>query len=97
MLDFDIDSIREHKIVLMDCQIDLILKSLTMYSYVYKYVCPVKKAETREEDLRISLVRDTIEQIYNVYSVSKQQQGLQTNKGFEDFEENFLKNVSKSS
>ena len=69
MLDFDIDSIRKHQIPLMDCQIDLILKSLTMYSYVYKYVCPYKQSQSREEDLRIALVRDTIEQITSIIDV----------------------------
>lgn len=96
MLDFDVEFIRKHDIPLMDCQVDLILKSLTMYSYVYKYVCPCQKSQTREEDLRIALVRDTIEQIYNVYTISKKEQN-QVEKDFKDFEEEFLKNISKSS
>lgn len=91
MVDFDIDSIREHKISLMDCQIDLILKSLTMYLYVYKYVCPTQKSQSREEDLRVSLVRDTIEQISSIYTVSKKEQKIHTSKEIEEFEKVFEK------
>lgn len=86
MLDFDIEFIRKHEICLMDCQIDLILKSLTMYSYVYKYVCPYQQSQSREEDLRISLVRDTIEQIYSTYINSKKDNEIEFPKDFEELE-----------
>ena len=75
-LDFNIDVIREHKITLLDCQVDLILKSLELYSYTYRYVAPQRKSEKKEDDLRISLVRDTYEQILNEYSTSKKEQEL---------------------
>lgn len=73
-LDFNIDIIREHQITLLDCQVDLILKSLELYSYTYRYVAPQRKSEKKEDDLRISLVRDTYEQILNEYSTSKKEQ-----------------------
>lgn len=74
MLSFDTNFVREHKISLLDCQIDIILSSLELYSYTYKFVAPRKISETREEDLRISLVRDTYEQILSSYTSSKEMQ-----------------------
>lgn len=72
MLDFDIDSIRKNKIELLDCQVDLILKSLEMYRYMYGFIYPrSNKSLTNEENLRISLVTDTYEQILNEYTNSK--------------------------
>ena len=35
-LDFDIDIIRKNNIELLDCQVDLILRSLEFYSYTYQ-------------------------------------------------------------
>ena len=75
-LDFDINFIREHKISLLDCQVDLILKSLELYGYTFKYVCPKKKYEDREDELRISLVRDTYHQILAQYCESKKEQEI---------------------
>ena len=37
-LDFDIDKIRKNKIELLDCQIDLILRSLEFYAYTYQFI-----------------------------------------------------------
>ena len=63
-LDFDVDSIKKNNIELMDCQVDLILRSLEFYSYTYNYIYPRRgKSETLEENLRKSLVRDTYHQI----------------------------------
>jgi hypothetical protein len=73
-IDFNIDVIREHQITLLDCQVDLILKSLELYSYTYRYVAPQRKSEQKEDELRISLVRDTYEQILNEYSISRKEQ-----------------------
>ena len=68
-IDFDIDSIRKNKIELLDCQVDLILKSLEFYNYTYKFIYPrTKKSKTLEENLRISLVNDTYEQILSQYN-----------------------------
>lgn len=63
-LDFDIDSIEKTNIELLNCQIDLILRNLEFYCYTYQYIYPRRgKTETIEENLRISLVRDTYHQI----------------------------------
>ena len=67
-LDFDIDSIRKNNIELLDCQIDLILRSLEFYCYTYQFIYPRRgKSESKEENLRIGLVRDTYEQILNEF------------------------------
>ena len=73
-LDFNIDSIRKNNIELLDCQIDLILISLEFYCYTYQFIYPRRgKSESKEENLRIGLVRDTYEQILNEFSNSKKE------------------------
>lgn len=58
------ENIKKHKIELLDCQVDLVLKSLEFYLYTYDFMNPIqKKAKTKEENLKISLLRDTYEQI----------------------------------
>lgn len=92
-LDFNLEMIRKNRIELLDCQLDLILKSLEMYSYIYKFVYPRRgKCETKEDELRISLVNDTYEQIVTQYGISRTENAvLESNfKG----DENFLKKVS---
>ncbi len=79
-LGFDTDSIRSNKITLLDCQVDLILRSLEFYSYTYQFIYPRRgKSETDEENLRICLVRDTYHQILNEFSKSKQNQPIDYN------------------
>lgn len=85
-LDFDIDVIRKNNIELLDCQIDLILRSLEFYSYTYQYIYPRRhESLTKEENLRICLVRDTYEQILNQFGLDKKENPLQDeeNKIFE--------------
>lgn len=68
MLDFNINSKKKIKIELLECQVDLLLKSLQMYCYMYQYIYPRShKSMTKEENLRVSLVTDTYEQILNQY------------------------------
>lgn len=68
MLDFNINSKKKIKIELLECQVDLLLKSLQMYCYMYQYIYPrSQKSMTKEENLRVSLVTDTYEQILNQY------------------------------
>lgn len=63
-LNFDINSTEKNKIELLNCQVDLILRSLEFYSYTYQFIYPRRgKSETLEENLRISLVHDTYHQI----------------------------------
>ena len=72
MRDFNIKNIKKCEISLLGCQVDLVLRSLELYSYIYRFVAPHKKPQTREEDLRIALVRDTYEQILAEYTTSTQ-------------------------
>ena len=84
-LNFDIDSIRKNKINLLDCQIDLILRSLEYYSYTYQFIYPRRgKTESEEENLRISLVRDTYNQILKQFGESKKSNPIN------NINENFL-------
>lgn len=63
-LDFDIENIEKTNVELLNCEIDLILRSLEFYCYTYQYIYPRRgKSESDEENLRISLVRDTYHQI----------------------------------
>lgn len=63
-LDFDIENIESKNIKLLNCQIDLILRSLEFYSYTYNFIYPRRgKSESLEENLRKSLLRDTYHQI----------------------------------
>lgn len=88
-IDFDIDNIRKNNIELLDCQVDLILRSLEFYSYTYKFIYPrIGKNETKEENLRISLVTDTYEQILNQYSYSKNENQIY------EFKKNNLKKIA---
>lgn len=68
-LDFDIDNIHSNKIKLLDCQVELILRSLEFYCYTYQYIYPrARKNRTKEENLRVHLVRDTYHQILSQYA-----------------------------
>lgn len=79
-MNFDINSIRKNKIELLDCQVDLILRSLEFYSYTYQFIYPrSNKSKTLEENLRISLVHDTYEQIQNEFGISKSQNPIYEN------------------
>lgn len=86
-MNFDINLIRKNKIELLDCQIDLILRSLEFYSYTYQFIYPrSNKSKTLEENLRISLVHDTYEQIQNEFGISKSK-----NPVVENLDNNFKK------
>lgn len=90
-LDFDIDSVRKNKIELLDCQVDLILRSLEFYSYTYQFIYPRRgKSETLEENLRISLVNDTYHQILFQFGYSKTENPIITNSNYDN--NNFEKN-----
>lgn len=54
----------KHEIKLQDCQVDLLLKCLELYLYNYSFFIGRKKeSENKEENLKLSLARDTYEQI----------------------------------
>lgn len=90
-LDFDINTIRKNNIELLDCQIDLILRSLEFYRYTYQFIYPRKEAENLEENLRIYLVRDTYEQIINQFGISKSENPILENL---NNSENHLKKIA---
>lgn len=84
-LDFDIDCIRKNKIGLLDCQIDLILRSLEFYCHTYQFIYPRRgKSKTLEENLRISLVRDTYHQILNEFINCKENNPIGNNNRFKN-------------
>lgn len=79
-IDFDTENIRKHEISLMDCQIDLILRSLEFYLYTYRFIYPRRgKTETVEEDLRKSIVFDTYQQIRADYNESRAKNPIVSN------------------
>ncbi len=93
MLDFDISFVRKNKIELLDCQVELILRSLEFYIYSYKFLDPrFGMSASKEENLRVSLVCDTYEQIMNEFGVSRTQNPIGS-RIFDDVQ-NFLKKVS---
>ena len=92
-LDFDIDNINKNELQLLDCQVDLILRSLEFYAYTYQFIYPRRRKNfTKEENLRICLVRDTYEQI-----ISSLEKPITRNTAipnvFEDAE-NFFKKIA---
>lgn len=87
-LDFDIDKIRKNKIELLDCQIDLILRSLEFYAYTYQFIYPRRnQPETNEESLRKSLVTFTYEQILEEFNISKKKNFINDEGNIEDFKD----------
>ena len=89
-LDFDINNIRKNKIELLDGQVDLILRSLEFYFYTYQYIYPRRGSyESKEEDLRKNLVKDTYHQILEQYGVSKKLNPIDDELDIEDFEKLF--------
>lgn len=71
---FDVDSVEKNNIELLDYQVELILKSLEFYVHTYRFICSNKDiAEREEDDLRISAVTDTYEQILNEYGIAKKE------------------------
>lgn len=87
MLEFDIKSAKQNKIELLDCQVDLVLKSLEMVCYMYQFIYPRgQKSMTKEENLRVSMVTDTYEQILNQYrSIEKSTKISNSKKNFKKF------------
>ena len=73
-INFDTENIRKNELSLLDCQVDIILRSLEFYSYTYHFIYPrIGKSETNEENLRKALVTDTYHQILSDYSRSKRE------------------------
>ena len=91
-LHFNINDIRKNNIELLDCQVDLILRSLEFYAYTYQFIYPRRgKSGGKEENLRVSLVRDTYHQILDEYNNKNFQSSR--NEFLQDFN-NILKKVA---
>lgn len=69
---------------------DLVLRSLEFYAYTYKFIYPRGGIMSKEENLRICLVRDTYEQIVSEVGVSVLKNRVGS-KVFEDDEKIFKK------
>lgn len=92
-LDFDIDNIKKNNIELLNCQVDLILRSLEFYCYTYSFIYPRSgKNISKEENLRISLVRDTYHQILSQYK-DNDKNIVHKNEMFQGFDD-MLKNIA---
>ncbi len=64
-VEFDVNEVHKNNIELLNCQVELILKSLEFYAYTYQFIYPRSgKSQTKEENLRVSMVCDTYEQIF---------------------------------
>ncbi len=89
-LDFDIENIQKNNIYLLNCQVDLILRSLEFYCYTYTFIYPrSSKNTTKEENLRLSLVRDTYHQILFQYKNNGTKSLVPESDIFKGFENNF--------
>ena len=69
---FDIDTIRKNKIELLDCQCEIVLKCLEYYCYSANFLFDRRRGYTSKEDeLKISIITDTYNQIQNQFAKSK--------------------------
>lgn len=64
ILDFDTEHIRKHDISLLDCQVDLILRSLAFYKYTYEFIYPRRKENKSSEILTSKFLHNM--QILNI-------------------------------
>ena len=95
-LNFDIEHIRKNNISLLDCQVDLILRSLEFYAYTYHFIYPrIGASETNEENLRKALVTDTYHQILSEYNDSKKSNPIEPNLKFLDLNNKLEKDNKK--
>ncbi len=86
-------SLKKVELELLDCQVELILKSLEFFAYSYGFMFPrYGKSLCKEENLRVCLVRDTYEQILREFG-DFNYESLVGSKAFGDLDD-FLKKVS---
>lgn len=73
MLKIDTDSIRKNKIELLDCQVEIVLYGLELFCNNLRYICPKSnKYLTTYEELQITLIIDTYNQILSQFNNSKE-------------------------
>lgn len=88
-IDFNTNSINPVKIKLLDSQVDLIMRSLELYAYIYRFAYPGnRKYLDREEELRISLIINTYEQISSQYNYNSKFKNIYTEDIFKEFQKN---------
>lgn len=79
-MNFDIDTIRKNKIELLDCQVEIVLKSLQYYCYSANFMFDRhRKYTTKDDELKISLITDTYHQISIQFAKSKNAQKITNN------------------
>lgn len=72
MLNININDIHKNQLELLDCQVEIILYSLELFSTNLRFIYPKSnKHLTNTEELKISLVTDTYEQILSQFNSSK--------------------------
>lgn len=92
-IDFNKNNAEKQTIHLLSFQVDLIMRSLEMYCYIYRFAYPRRgKCESEEESLRISLVTDTYHQILEQYNYNSKFKNIFTEQVFNDLERRKIKN-----
>lgn len=65
--------VKKNRLELLDCQIEIILDSLEVYRHTMKFVFPKSnKNLTKEEELKMSLIADTYEQVLSQLNSGKE-------------------------
>lgn len=83
-MNFDTDKIRNNKIELLDCQVEIVLKCLEYYCYSANFLYDRhRKYTTKDDELKIALITDTYHQILNQFSDSKSNNKITNLKHFE--------------
>lgn len=85
-IDYNKENINKNKIELLDYQVELVMRSLELYCYIYRFAYPRKKLQSEEEGLRISLVIETYEQIMAQYDYNSKFKNVFTDKIFKELE-----------
>jgi len=69
---FDTDIIRENNIELLDCQVEVVLKSLEYYCYSANFIYDRhRKYTSKDDEFKIALITDTYHQISSQFAKSK--------------------------
>lgn len=71
-MNYESEKLKKCTIELLDCQCEIVLKSLEYYCYSVNFLYDRRKKNTsKENELRISLVTDTYHQIQNQLGKTK--------------------------
>lgn len=90
-MNFNLDTIRNNKIELLDCQVEIVLKSLQYYCYSANFMFDRhRKYTTKDDEFKISLITDTYHQISTQFDRSKGKQKIKKNYSESEFYEKVL-------